>query len=101
KSFVRGMRDPGVRWLRESLAAIEGRPVDPMGSELYDEQLEARIRDFQRDRRLPVDGIAGQVTQVAINTGLGDDHAPRLKALWAGRRSCVLDALRKSDAERR
>lgn len=78
KSFLPGMRDPDVRWLRASLARIQGKPVDPMDSDLYDETLAARVRDYQRDRRLPVDGMAGHATQVAINSDLGGGDMPRL-----------------------
>jgi general secretion pathway protein A len=78
KSFLPGMRDADVRWLRASLARIQGKPVDPMDSDLYDEALAARVRDYQRDRRLPVDGLAGHATQVAINSDLGGGDMPRL-----------------------
>ncbi len=78
KVFVPGMRDPGVRWLRDSLMAIQGKPVEPVDSELYDEVLAGRVRDYQRDRGLPVDGMAGQATQVAINSELSTGDMPRL-----------------------
>lgn len=78
KSFLPGMRDPDVRWLRQSLARIQGVPVDPMDSDLYDDNLAARVRDYQRTRHLPVDGMAGHATQVAINSELGDGDMPRL-----------------------
>lgn len=80
QAFFPGMRDPGVRWLRESLAAIEGQPVEPMDSDLYDDRLAARIRDYQQARHLAVDGLAGQATLLAIHADLdaGDDDTPRL-----------------------
>ena len=78
KSFLPGMRDPDVRWLRASLARIQGKPVEPMDSDLFDDNLAARVRDYQRDRRLPVDGMAGHATQVAINSDLGGGDMPRL-----------------------
>ncbi|MDH5255630.1 MAG: AAA family ATPase [Gammaproteobacteria bacterium] len=78
KSFLPGMRDPDVRWLRESLARIQGKPVEPMDSDLFDEDLAARVRDYQRDRGLPVDGMAGHATQVAISSDLGGSDMPRL-----------------------
>jgi general secretion pathway protein A len=78
KSFLPGMRDPDVLWLRQSLARIQGKPVDPMDSDLFDETLAARIRDYQRDRRLPVDGMAGHATQVAMSSDLGGTDMPRL-----------------------
>ena len=72
------MREPGVRWLRDSLAVIQGSPVEPADSELYDENLADRIRDYQRERQLPVDGIAGQATQAAINSEVSSGDMPRL-----------------------
>jgi len=77
KSFFPGMRDNGIKWLRESLTKIQGAPVSPMSSDLYDESLEARVRDYQRERRLTVDGLVGQQTQIAINTDLNLKN-PRL-----------------------
>jgi general secretion pathway protein A len=78
KAFVPGMRDPDVRWLRESLAAIQGQPVAPMESDLYDAGLEARVREYQRERNLNADGLVGHQTQVAIIAELRLDGSPRL-----------------------
>jgi len=36
------------------------------------------VIDFQRDHRLVVDGLAGQQTQIIINSLLGSDETPRL-----------------------
>jgi general secretion pathway protein A len=77
-AFLPGMRDPGVRWLRDSLAVIQGSPVEPADSELYDDNLADRVRDYQRDRQLPIDGIAGHATQAAINSEVGSGDMPRL-----------------------
>ena len=78
KAFFPGMQDQDVRWLRESLAEIQGRPVAPMESDFFDEGLEERVRDYQRNRRLTVDGLVGHQTQIAINTDLGSIDRPRL-----------------------
>ncbi|MEL7536329.1 MAG: AAA family ATPase [Pseudomonadota bacterium] len=78
KAFVPGMRDPGVLWLRQSLAAIQGVPVEQADSELFDADLERRVREYQRARRLKVDGLVGQQTQIIINSDLGLDGIPRL-----------------------
>ena len=78
KSFYPGMRDEHVPWIRESLAAIQGSPISPMESDFFDEELETRVRDYQRARRLNVDGLVGQQTQIAINTDLGTKNIPRL-----------------------
>ncbi len=78
RQFIPGMRHEDVRWLRESLATIQGEPVAPMDSELFDQELETRVRDYQRDRRLTVDGLVGYRTQIAINTDLDRAGVPRL-----------------------
>ena len=80
KSFFPGMTDPDVNWLRESLAAIQGKPIEPVdsrGANFFDAELEARVRDYQIDRRLTVDGAVGQQTQIVMNSDL-DIGAPRL-----------------------
>jgi general secretion pathway protein A len=81
KQFVPGMRDDDVRWLRQSLAEIQGEPVPPMDSDLFDQDLEARVRDYQRQRRLTIDGLVGYQTQIAINSDLSTLPGPRL--VWA------------------
>ena len=78
KSFLPGMRDPDVLWLRKSLGQIQGKPIEPVDSDVYDDALAARVRDYQRERGLPVDGMAGHATQVAINSDLGGNDTPRL-----------------------
>ena len=65
-----GMEDEGVRWLRESLASIRGEPDPGSPAEFYDSGLEERVREYQRDQRLTVDGIVGAQTQIVINTDL-------------------------------
>lgn len=77
KSFMPGMQDPDVTWLRRSLATIQGSPINPMQSDVFDAELEARVRDYQIARRLAVDGLVGQQTQIVINSDL-DIGAPRL-----------------------
>lgn len=75
----RGSRGDNVVWLRESLAAIDGRyRAEPLDSALYDAELEQRVIEFQRDHRLLVDGLAGQQTQIIINSLLGSSDTPRL-----------------------
>ncbi|MBT8066460.1 MAG: AAA family ATPase [Gammaproteobacteria bacterium] len=74
-------RGADVLWLRESLAAIDeefatGNP----NSDLYDAELEQTVRAFQRAHRLDVDGLAGQQTQIVINSLLTVDGTPRLSS---------------------
>ena len=74
-----GAQNPTVVWLRESLAAIDARYLaEPVDSDVYDNNLANRVRDFQRDHRLDVDGLAGRQTQIIINSLVAGDDVPRL-----------------------
>ena len=76
-----GSRHPNVVWLRESLASIDPRyRAEPLRSDSYDPALESRVRDFQRDHRLVVDGLAGRQTQIIINSLTAADDVPRLES---------------------
>ena len=79
KSLRKGMRDPDVIWLRNSLAAIDSAYAsDSMSPDYFDDELERFLRDFQRRNRLKVDGLAGQQTQIIINSSLASDNTPRI-----------------------
>ncbi len=74
-----GARDRNVLWLRQSLASIDPRyETAPLDSDFFDRDLEQKVRDFQRDNRLEVDGLAGQQTQIIINNLIALDGTPRL-----------------------
>jgi len=75
-----GLRGPEVTWLRDSLAAIDERYATEGTTDLFDAELEDRVRRFQRDHRLDVDGLAGQQTQIIINSLLAIEGIPRLSA---------------------
>ena len=76
-----GMRGAGVRWLRRSLEKLAGIPDDPgSGSDVYDASLASLVRQFQRNHRLTVDGIAGVRTQVALAGALAPPGSPLLTA---------------------
>jgi general secretion pathway protein A len=77
KTLAPGMTDPGVLWLRQSLATIQGQAIPPADSAYFDDTLKARLEEYQVTRRIEVDGLAGQQTQIIINGDLGVD-APRL-----------------------
>jgi general secretion pathway protein A len=78
-SMVPGSRGPSVLWLRKSLAEIDARyRTDLPDSDEFDEGLQQNVRAFQREHRLVVDGVAGQQTQIIINTLLAADDTPRL-----------------------
>lgn len=87
-SFSPGMRGEGILWLRQSLTALSGDPIPITGNaERYDETLAGFVREFQRTRRLTVDGLVGQKTQMMINTELGVAGIPRLSDAWPVARS--------------
>ncbi|MGI9225408.1 MAG: AAA family ATPase [Woeseiaceae bacterium] len=74
-----GSLDENVVWLRQSLATIDERyRADPLDSNVFDSSLEQRVREFQRDHRLDVDGLVGRQTQIIINSLLAPDDTPRL-----------------------
>ncbi|RZV39447.1 MAG: hypothetical protein EX272_00570 [Chromatiales bacterium] len=80
-SLGRGSQGADVTWLRNSLTAIDGRYAseDPE-SDLFDAGLEQIVQTFQRDHRLDVDGLAGQQTQIIINSLLAVEGTPRLSS---------------------
>jgi general secretion pathway protein A len=80
-SLGTGYRGPAVVWLRDSLAAIDERyaSANPQ-SDIFDTDLDRIVRDFQRDHRLDIDGVAGQQTQIIINSQLAVEGTPRLSA---------------------
>jgi len=74
-----GSRGTNVAWLRQSLAAIgEGYRTDAIDSDEFDDDLRRKVRLFQRDYRIDVDGVAGQQTQIIINTLVEPGNTPRL-----------------------
>ncbi len=74
-----GTSGADVSWLRTSLASIspDYASANPDSDE-YDAELEQIVRAFQRDHRLFVDGLAGQQTQIIINSLLAVEGTPRL-----------------------
>jgi general secretion pathway protein A len=81
RDLMPGIRDDGVLWLRAALAKIRGEPPPNGASTLYDAELERRVREYQRDRMLAVDGIVGARTQIAL---LADLDIPGTPLLLAG-----------------
>lgn len=74
-----GVRNKNVIWLRQSLGTINPNYAsEPIDSDEFDAELEKIVRHFQRDHRLNVDGLAGQQTQIIINSLLAVDGTPRL-----------------------
>jgi len=68
-----------VLWLRRALGELRGTPVLPADSQVYDAAMEAAVREFQRSRRISVDGIAGAMTLISVNNMLDLAGRPRLR----------------------
>jgi general secretion pathway protein A len=80
KPLSTGMRGQEVRWLRESLGRLRGAKTDGQVSDVFDADLAAQVRDFQRRHQLTVDGIAGVQTQIALAGAVAGTSAPLLSA---------------------
>jgi len=75
-----GMRGDDVRWLRQGLEQLGGLPASDPTQDLFDADLERLVEDFQRSRRLAVDGVAGVQTQLVLDAALGAPGTPTLAA---------------------
>jgi general secretion pathway protein A len=76
-----GMQNENVRWLRQSLAALDSNyQPQPADSDVFDDALQQQLIAFQRQHRLEADGLAGQKTQIIINSLLAVAGTPRLSA---------------------
>jgi len=78
KSLSPGMRGADVRWLRESLQHVRGEHGNGPASDVFDADLGNLVRDFQRQHRLTVDGIAGVQTQIALASAVAGSDTPLL-----------------------
>jgi general secretion pathway protein A len=72
------MRGDDVRWLRQGLEQLSGVSAAEPAGDYFDAGLQALVEDFQRSRRLSVDGIAGLQTQLVLDSALGLPGAPTL-----------------------
>ncbi len=79
KSLAPGERNAGVPWLRQSIMNISGwNPGEVSDPDYYDPALANEVKEYQRQRRLTVDGLIGAQTQIAINTDLNLPNTPIL-----------------------
>ena len=73
-----GMRGDDVRWLRQGLEQLSGMPQTPDTGDYFDADLQQLVENFQRSRRLAVDGVAGLQTQLVLDSALGAPGTPTL-----------------------
>jgi general secretion pathway protein A len=80
-AMSRGVRSENVRWLRQSLAALDPEYKGEVStSDLFDAELEQQLKAFQLRHRLQADGQAGAQTQAFINSLLALEGTPRLSS---------------------
>jgi general secretion pathway protein A len=73
-----GMRGDDVRWLRQGLEQLAGVPAADATGDFFDSELQQLVENFQRSRRLAVDGVAGLQTQLVLDSALGLPGTPTL-----------------------
>ena len=73
-----GMQGEDVRWLRQGLEQLGGLPASTAMQDYFDTELERLVEDFQRSKRLAVDGVAGLQTQLVLDAALGAPGTPTL-----------------------
>ena len=74
----RGMRGASVAWVRDTLARY-GLPRSTVpASDVFDAELEAQVREFQRRHQLQDDGLVGKMTLVYLSNYSGNAAAPVL-----------------------
>ena len=76
QTLRRGMRGPGIVWLREALARYDGRAPGTK-SDVFDAQLEQEVKAFQRKHQLADDGVVGRSTLIQLD-GYDASGAPPL-----------------------
>jgi general secretion pathway protein A len=74
----RGMRGASVVWVRDTLARYGLPRHSAPASELFDTELEAQVKEFQRRHQLQDDGIVGKMTLVYLSNYTGSASAPVL-----------------------
>ena len=77
REIRRGDQGVPVAWLARSLPASPGTPGEETGGGVFDDRLEARVKQFQLRHGLLPDGIAGPKTLILLNQRLGTP-GPRL-----------------------
>jgi general secretion pathway protein A len=80
KPLSLGMRGEDVRELREHLERLRGIKNSEPDSDVFDAGLGQLVREFQREHRLAVDGVAGVQTLVVLNSATAEPHTPVLFA---------------------
>jgi len=76
----RGMRGQAVAWVRDALNHYGLPRARAPHSDVFDAELEDRVRDFQRRHQLQDDGIVGKLTLIYLRTYDSNAQSPQLSA---------------------
>ena len=76
----RGMRGASVEWVRDALARAGLTRISQPGSDVFDGELELRVKEFQNRHQIQDDGIVGKMTLVHLTNYSGDVAAPVLSS---------------------
>ena len=74
---MEGSVSPVVKWLKRSLAAVNGKSADPNVTGIFDAALDLELKRFQERFNLIADGVAGEKTFITLNDRIYPD-IPRL-----------------------
>lgn len=73
-----GVTGNAALWLKQTLNKVDGMPVAEDLSNIFDGDLEKRVKAFQKERYLNDDGVVGKQTMIHLNTALNDPTIPLL-----------------------
>jgi len=76
----RGMRGESVVWVRDTLARYGLPRSTAPTSDVFDAELEAQVKEFQRRHQLQDDGLVGKTTLVFLSNYSGNASAPVLSS---------------------
>jgi general secretion pathway protein A len=77
KKLRLGDYGPDIKWLNSQFAQLDGKTSDAAGKELFDEEMERRVKQFQIDQGLSPDGRVGPRTMLHLIAAT-DATAPKL-----------------------
>jgi general secretion pathway protein A len=72
------MRGAAVAWVRDTQAHYGLSRTTAPASDLFDSELEAQVKEFQRRHQLQDDGIVGKMTLVYLSSYSASASAPVL-----------------------
>jgi general secretion pathway protein A len=78
RNLSQGMRGNEVLWVRQALDRLEGKESNPSVSDLFDSDLQRRVKAFQRAQVLIPDGYVGSETLVRLTLALEGEKAPSI-----------------------